>query len=107
MLSNLFKVAILAAPLVGLIFYYVVLKQNQMDVEMKKENIKFEQEWNRFNENFIFTSPEQRDYYKERNEEIAKELEELKKKEQEKEQKVEKFEQEFEKGLEEANKKQE
>ncbi len=104
-MSNLFKIAILAAPLMALIFYYVVLQQQKTDVEMKKEDLKFEQEWNRFNQGSVFTSEKDKDYYEKRNQEIAKELEEMQRKEREREEKIEKFEKEFEKNLEDADRK--
>lgn len=101
-MTNLFKIAILAAPLAALIFYYVVMQQQKMDVELEKESMKFEQQWNEFKADSPFSTDRQK--YQSRAEQAEKAQQELEQKKKEKEQKVEKFEQNFEKALEEAGK---
>ena len=102
-MGNLLKFIILTAPLAALVFYYVVVKQNQMDIEIEKENLKFEQQWHEFNRDFVFTRDKQK------SEQKAKEVEqkaiEIEKKEEEKKKKLEKFEQDFEKAIEEQGQK--
>jgi len=101
-MGNLFKFIILTAPLAALVFYYVVVKQNQMDIEMEKENLKFEQQWHEFNRDFVFNKDKQKSEQKAQ--QAEQEIQEIEKKEEEKKKKLEKFEQDFEKALEEQDK---
>ncbi len=101
-MTNLFKIAIIAAPLAGLIFYYVVMQQSKLDTEIEKESLKFEQEWNEFKAESPFTTNRQK--YEERAKVAEQKQKELEEKKKQKEQKIEKFEQNFEKALEEAGK---
>jgi hypothetical protein len=103
-MSNLFKVVIIGAPLAALVFYFVVVRQNQMDIEMEKEALKFEQKWYEFDRDFGFTGDKQK--AQQRVQEVEKKLKEIEKKEEERKKKLEKFEADFEKALEEQNKKQ-
>lgn len=70
-----------------------------MDTEMRKENLQFEQEWNRFNEDFIFTSQRHKEAYEERNKEIANKLQDIRKQEEKQRKKQEEFEKKFEESL--------
>ena len=102
-MGNLFKILILTAPLAALVFYYVITKQNQMDIEMEKESLKFEQQWHEFNRDFIFTRDKQK--AEQRAQQAEEKIKEIEKKEEEKKKKLEKLEQDFEKALEEQDKK--
>jgi CDP-glycerol glycerophosphotransferase (TagB/SpsB family) len=102
-MGNLFKFLILTAPLAALVFYYVVVKQNQMDIEMEKESLKFEQQWHEFNRDFIFTRDKQK--AEQQAQQAEQKIQEIEKKEEEKKKKLEKLEQDFEKALEEQDKK--
>jgi len=103
-MGNLFKILIITAPLAALVFYYVVVRQNQMDLEMEKESLKFEQEWHNFNKDFVFTKDKQK--AEQKAQQAEEKIKEIEKKEKEKRKKLEKFEQDFEKALEEQNQKQ-
>jgi len=103
-MGNLFKILIITAPLAALVFYYVVVRQNQMDLEMEKESLKFEQEWHNFNKDFVFTKDKQK--AEQKAQQAEKKIKEIEKREEEKKKKLEKFEQDFEKALEEQNQKQ-
>lgn len=102
MLTNIFRIAILAAPFVALVFYYTVLKQQQFDVEMQREEVKFEREWNEWKAQSPLS--QDRKKYQERAEKSEEKLKELEEEEKERKRKVKKFEEEFEKALEESNK---
>ena len=102
-MGNILKFLILTAPLAALVFYYVVVKQNQMDIEMEKESLKFEQQWHEFNRDFIFTRDKQK--AEQRAQQAEEKIKEIEKKEEEKKKKLEKLEQDFEKALEEQDKK--
>jgi len=101
-MGNILKFLILTAPLAALVFYYVVVKQNQMDIEMEKESLKFEQQWHEFNRDFIFTRDKQK--AEQRAQQAEEKIKEIEKKEEEKKKKLEKLEQDFEKALEEQDK---
>lgn len=101
-MSNLFKIAILAAPLAALVFYYVVVQQQKMDVELEKDSLKFEQQWNEFKKDSPFTTDRKK--YEQRAEQAEQKQKELEERKKQKEQKLEKFETDFEKALEEAGK---
>ncbi|MGB9878350.1 MAG: hypothetical protein ACPLGZ_00035 [Candidatus Pelagibacter ubique] len=102
-MSNILKTLIILAPVTAVILYYVVVKQTQVDEEMRRQEIQYEQEWNRFSKDFVFTNPEDRAYYEQRNKELQKEMEEIKKREQEQKEKARKFEEELEKELKNQN----
>jgi len=103
-MGNLFKILIITAPLAALVFYYTVVKQNQMDIEMEKENLKFEQKWNEFDKDFVFNRDKQK--AEQKVQQAEQKIQEIEKKEEEKKKKLKKFEQDFEKALEEQNQKQ-
>jgi len=102
-MGNILKFLILTAPLAALVFYYVITKQNQMDIEMEKESLKFEQQWHEFNRDFIFTRDKQKS--EQQAQQAEEKIKEVEKKEEEKKKKLEKLEQDFEKALEEQDKK--
>ncbi len=103
-MGGLFKILLFTSPVLALIFYYVVSQQNNLDVEMKKDEAAFERSWNKFEEKFA-KDPEEKKYYRSLAEEADIEFKRLKEKEREKEQKSEKFERDFEKAIEEFEKK--
>lgn len=100
-MTNLFKIAILAAPFAALVFYFTVLQQQKLDTEIEKESLKFEQEWAEFKKDSPFTTDRQK--YQQRAEQAEKAQQELEQKKKQKEQKIDKFTTDFEKALEEAN----
>ena len=100
---NILKTLILTAPLAALVFYYVTVKQNQMDIEMEKESLKFEQKWHEFDKDFVFTKDKQK--AEQQAQQAEQKIKEVEKKEEEKKKKLEKLEQDFEKALEEQDKK--
>jgi len=102
-MGNILKFLILTAPFAALVFYYVVVKQNQMDIEMEKESLKFEQKWYEFDKDFVFTKDKQK--AEQQAQQAEQKIQEIEKKEEEKKKKLEKLEQDFEKALEEQDKK--
>lgn len=103
-MANLLKIAILAAPLAALVFYFTVLQQSKLDTEIEKESLKFEQHWNEFKAESPFTQDRQK--YQSRAEQAEQKQKELEQKKKEKEQKIEKFTSDFEKALDEVDKQQ-
>ena len=57
-MKNFMKLLFVVAPVVGIIFYYVIIKQNQIDSEFAVENAKFEREWQEFIESMARTHQE-------------------------------------------------
>jgi len=96
-MSNLIKLLIAATPLVALVFYYVVLRHNLMDIEMQKESLKFEQEWHEFNRDFVFTRDKQK--AAERARKAEEELKKVEEQERAKKEKLERLERELEEQL--------
>jgi hypothetical protein len=96
-MSNLIKLLIAATPIVALVFYYVVVRHNLMDIEMQKESLKFEQEWHEFNRDFVFTRDKQR--AAERASKAEEELKKIEEAERKKREKLERLEQELEEQL--------
>jgi hypothetical protein len=84
---------IAATPVLALVFYYTVVRHNLLDIEMQKESLKFEQEWNEFNRDFVFTKDKQR--AAERASKAEEELKKVEEQEQKKE-KLERLENELE-----------
>ena len=101
-MGGLFKILLVTAPVLALIFYYVVVKQSALDVELRKESLQFERDWNEWQMSMFGKDKK----YAERAEKAEKELMEIEKKEKEKQEKVEKFEKEFDKALDDFEKKQ-
>jgi hypothetical protein len=93
-MSNLIKLLIAATPVLALVFYYVVVRHNLMDIEMQKESLKFEQEWNEFNRDFVFTRDKQA--AAERARKAEEELKKIEEAERKKREKLERLEQELE-----------
>ncbi len=104
-MSGLFKILLFTSPVLGLIFYYVVSQQSKLDVEMKKDDARFERDWNEFNNEFNsdFKNDKKRKY-EQRAQQAEQEFQEMKKKEKEREENAEKFQSEFEKSIEQAEK---
>jgi biopolymer transport protein ExbB/TolQ len=96
-MSNLIKLLIAATPVMALVFYYVVVRHNLMDIEMQKESLKFEQEWHEFNRDFVFTKDKQK--AAERARKAEEELKKIEEAEQKKREKLERLEQELEEQL--------
>jgi hypothetical protein len=96
-MSNLIKLLIATTPVMALVFYYVVVRHNLMDIEMQKESLKFEQEWQEFNRDFVFTRDKQK--AAERARKAEEELKKVEEQERAKKEKLEKLEQELEKQM--------
>jgi len=96
-MSNLIKLLIATTPVMALVFYYVVVRHNLMDIEMEKESLKFEQEWQEFNRNFVFTKDKQK--AAERARKAEEELKKIEEQERTKREKLEKLERELEEQL--------
>jgi hypothetical protein len=96
-MSNIIKLLIAATPLVALVFYYVVVRHNLLDIEMQKETLKFEQEWHEFNRDFVFTKDKQK--AAERAKRAEEELRKVEEQERVKKEKLEKLERELEEQL--------
>jgi len=58
-MNNTLKMLIGAAPVLALIFYYVVVQQHATDLQMKKQNYEFSQKWHELNSESVFTSDKQ------------------------------------------------
>jgi hypothetical protein len=93
-MNSLIKLLIATTPIMGLIFYYTVVRHNLMDVEMQKENLRFEQEWNEFNRDFVFTKDKQK--AAERARKAEEELKKVEEQERAKKEKLERLEKELE-----------
>jgi sensor histidine kinase YesM len=96
-MSNLIKLLIAATPVLALVFYYVVVRHNLMDIEMQKETLKFEKEWNEFNRDFVFTKDKQN--AAEKAKKAEEELKKVEEQERVKKEKLEKLERELEEQL--------
>lgn len=96
-MNTLIKGIIASAPIFALVFYYVVLQHQKMDAEMKMESLKFEREWNEFNQDFVFTTNKEK--YRKRALKAEKELEKAEAMAKKKEEKISNLEKEFEKAL--------
>jgi hypothetical protein len=96
-MSNLIKLLIATTPIMALVFYYTVVRHNLMDVEMQKENLRFEQEWNEFNRDFVFTKDKQK--AAERARKAEEELKKIEEQERAKKEKLERLERELEEQL--------
>jgi biopolymer transport protein ExbB/TolQ len=96
-MSNIIKILLVTTPLAGLIFYYVVVRHNLLDIELQKEALKFEREWNEFNRDFVFTRDKQA--ATERARKAEEELKKVEEQEQRKKEKLERLEQELEQQL--------
>ncbi len=100
-MGNLFKIVLFTAPVLALVFYFVLSSQERLDTEMRKQDREFSRDWNEFNAEFS-SNRSSRQKYQSRAEEADRELVEIKKKEKEEEEKARKFRQEFEKQIEKA-----
>jgi hypothetical protein len=58
-MKNILKVLIGTAPVLALIFYYVMVQQHTADLQMKKQNYEFSQKWHELNSESVFTSDKQ------------------------------------------------
>jgi hypothetical protein len=96
-MSNIIKLLIAATPIMALVFYYVVVRHNLLDIEMQKESLKFEQEWHEFNRDFVFTRDKQK--AAERARKAEEELRKVEEQERVKKEKLEKLERELEEQL--------
>ena len=105
-MGSLFKILLVTAPVLALIFYYVVAKQSALDVDIKKESLQFERDWNEWQMPMFGKDKEDSKKYAERAEAEKELILEIEKKEKEKQEKVEKFEKEFDKALDDFEKKQ-
>lgn len=102
-MSNLIKIMLIGSPVIALVFWYTVMKQSQIDTQIKKADVEFEQKWNQFEADFT-KDPVKKKEYEARADKSTKELEELKAEEKNKKAKADKFENEFDKQIEDFNK---
>lgn len=103
-MTNLIKIALIVSPLLTLVVWYTVMKQSQIDTEIKKADVEFSQKWDEFEADFT-KDPVKKKEYQLRAEKSGQELAELKEEEKRKKEKAEKFESEFDKEIENFNKK--
>jgi hypothetical protein len=96
-MSNLIKLLIAATPVLALVFYYVVVRHNLLDIEIQKESLRFEQEWQEFNRDFVFTKDKQK--AAERAKKAEEELKKVEEQERAKKEKLERLERELEEQL--------
>lgn len=94
-MNTLFKMALFTSPILGLVFYYVVVQQGKIDTQMQREDAEFSREWNEFNKSFA-KGKEEKETYAERAAKADAKLKEMEEKEKAKERKAEKFEKDFE-----------
>ncbi len=106
MLGNLFKIAIVLAPIAMIIFYYVTIQQQKIDAEMKIEDARMEQKINEFERDFT-RDKALKETYEAKAKEAEKEVTEMRQKQKEKEKKEQEYIQEFERALVEENQKKE
>lgn len=102
-MSSIFKVLVVSAPVLAILFYYVVVKQGVMDAEIQKEDAKFERAWNEFEASMA--TKDMAEKYNQRAKEAEQELERLRQEEELKKKKAEDFEKEFEQALKAQDKK--
>lgn len=90
------------APFTAVVFYYVMVQQSRLDVEMDREGLKFERSWNEFKAESPFTIDKKK--YEEKAKATESKIKELEEREKEKKRKLEEMERELEKELREYKK---
>jgi wyosine [tRNA(Phe)-imidazoG37] synthetase (radical SAM superfamily) len=93
-MSNLIKIVLFTSPVIFILFWYVVSQQRKLDVEIQKEDVVFERDWNEFSSEFSKNKK-----YQQRAEQAEKKLSEIEQMEKEKQKKAEEFEKELDKTL--------
>ena len=101
-MKNFMKLLFVVAPVVGIIFYYVIIKQNQIDSEFAIENAKFEREWQEFNESMART-PKEAEKARDRALEAAEEIRKAKEGKRVVDLAKKEFQDEFQKAMKEAS----
>jgi len=99
--KTLMKTVLYLAPVVALIFLYVIAMQGQVSTEIDKENAQFDRDWAEFHGQMADT-PEKRQMWNDRGLEAAAELSRLKTAVAERKQKIDQFESDFEDAVTEA-----
>jgi len=102
-MNTLFKILLISSPILALIFYYTVIKQEQIDTQIKHEDARFERDFNDFSAD-LEKDPDEKAKYQARADEAQAEIEDLEPEVKESEGKGKKFADEFEKGMEEFEK---
>lgn len=102
-MNTLFKILLVSSPILALIFYYTVLKQEQIDTQIKTEDTRFERDFNEFSAD-LEKDPDLKAKYQARADEAQKELEDLEPEVKKSKDKSDKFSTEFENAMDEVEK---
>jgi len=102
-MNTLFKIILISSPILALIFYYTVMKQSEIDTQIKHEDTLFERDFNEFSADFE-EDPDVRKKFRERAGQAEEEIEGIEDDIKESEGKSREFEVEFRKGMEEFEK---
>lgn len=99
-MNLLFKALLIASPLIAITFYYIVLKQEQIDTQIHVEDTRFERDFNEFS-SALEKDPDLKAKYQARAAEAEAELEELEPEVKKSKDKSDKFSTEFDKAMDE------
>lgn len=102
-MNTLLKILLVSSPVLALILYYTILKQEQIDVEIKKEDTRFERDFNDFSAD-LEKDPVKKEKYQARADDAQKELEDLEPEIKKNKDKSDKFSTEFENAMDEFEK---
>ena len=102
-MKNFIRLLFVVAPVVGILLYYIIIKQTQVDAEFNLEGAKFEREWQEFNQSMART-PEEADLAKTRALEAQEEIDKAKEDKRLADLNKDEFEVEFQRAMQEASK---
>ena len=97
-MKSLIKIVLYTAPVVALIFFYVIGMQSQHSAEMTKENTEFMRDWAEFQEDFTDVAKE-KEKYQARAAAAEEKMKEAEERERVETEKLKKFRAEFEKAI--------
>jgi hypothetical protein len=60
-MKSLFKLVVITAPVLALVFFYIVSLQHDQKLEMQRDEAIFDQEWLRFDDKFAGSNEERRE----------------------------------------------
>lgn len=97
-MGTLLKIIIFTAPILALVFWYVVQQQQKLDTKIEKESTTFDRDFYEQQQGFT-GDKEQKEKLKQRAEKADKKIEEIEKREEESKKKLDKFEADFDKAM--------
>ena len=102
-MNTLFKILLISSPILALIFYYTVIKQSEINTQIKHADAQFERDFNEFSAE-LEKDPDAKAKYQARADESQQEIEELEPEVEQKKGKTDKFSTEFETAMDEFEK---